>query len=89
MFFRALRRAAPGYAIGWWVLIVMRGMLPAVTSVAFGWLVERDHPRTCPLVGPLVMVGIVLQRAPRVAAAAPGGVRPTSAAAWPRTSTTG
>ena len=39
-FFRALRRASPAYAIGWWVLIVMRGALPAVTSIAFGWLVS-------------------------------------------------
>ena len=39
-FFRALRRAAPAYAIGWWILVVLRGTLPAVTSVAFGWLVS-------------------------------------------------
>ena len=45
-FFGALRRAAPAYAIGWWVLIVLRGTLPAVTSIAFGWLVSADHPAT-------------------------------------------
>jgi ATP-binding cassette, subfamily B, bacterial len=55
-FFRALRRAAPVYAIGWWVLVVLRGMLPAVTSVAFGWLVSAIT-RDVSLVGPLVMVG--------------------------------
>ena len=56
-FFRALRRAAPAYAIGWWVLIVLRGTLPAVTSVAFGWLVSAIT-RDASLVGPLVMVGV-------------------------------
>ena len=55
-FFRALRRAAPVYAIGWWVLVGLRGMLPAVTSVAFGWLVSAIT-RHVSLVGPLVMVG--------------------------------
>jgi len=56
-FFRALRRAAPVYAIGWWVLVVLRGTLPAVTSVAFGWLVSAIT-RDVSLVGPLVMVGV-------------------------------
>jgi ATP-binding cassette subfamily B protein len=55
-FFRALRRAAPAYAIGWWMLIVLRGTLPAVTSIAFGWLVSAIT-RDVSLVGPLVMVG--------------------------------
>ena len=55
-FFRALRRAAPVYAIGWWVLVVLRGTLPAVTSIAFGWLVSAIT-RDVSLVGPLVMVG--------------------------------
>jgi ATP-binding cassette, subfamily B, bacterial len=55
-FFRALRRAAPGYAFGWWTLIVLRGTLPAVTSIAFGWLVSA-LTRDVSLVGPLVMVG--------------------------------
>jgi ATP-binding cassette subfamily B protein len=56
-FFRALRRAAPVYAIGWWVLVVLRGTLPAVTSIAFGWLVSAIT-RHVSLVGPLVMVGV-------------------------------
>ena len=56
-FFRTLRRAAPAYAIGWWILIVLRGTLPAVTSVAFGWLVSAIT-RDVSLVGPLVMVGV-------------------------------
>ena len=56
-FFRALRRAAPVYAIGWWMLVVLRGTLPAVTSIAFGWLVSAIT-RDTSLVGPLVMVGV-------------------------------
>ncbi len=56
-FFRALRRAAPAYAIAWWVLVVLRGTLPAVTSVGFGWLVSAIT-RDVSLVGPLVMVGV-------------------------------
>ncbi len=56
-FFRALYRAAPAYAILWWVLVVLRGTLPAVTSVGFGWLVSAIT-RDVSLVGPLVMVGV-------------------------------
>jgi ATP-binding cassette, subfamily B, bacterial len=55
-FFAALRRAAPAYAIGWWTLVVLRGALPAVTSVGFGWLVSAIT-RHVSLAGPLVMVG--------------------------------
>jgi len=56
-FFRALRRAAPAYAIGWWVLVFMRGALPAVASIGFGWLVSA-LTRGASLTAPLVMVGI-------------------------------
>ncbi|HSB86160.1 MAG TPA: ABC transporter ATP-binding protein [Ilumatobacteraceae bacterium] len=55
-FFRELRRAAPAYAIGWWVLVVLRGTLPAVTSIAFGWLVSAIT-RDVSLSAPLAMVG--------------------------------
>ncbi len=55
-FFRVLYRAAPGYAIGWWVLIVLRGALPAITSIGFGWLVEAITA-TRRWSAPLVMVG--------------------------------
>ena len=56
-FFRALRRAAPAYAIGWWVLVFMRGALPAVASIGFGWLVSA-LTRGASLTAPLMMVGI-------------------------------
>ncbi len=56
-FFNALYRAAPGYATAWWVLIVLRGVLPAVVSLAFGWLVSTVT-RGVSLTGPLVLVGV-------------------------------
>ncbi|HEY7626136.1 MAG TPA: ABC transporter ATP-binding protein [Ilumatobacteraceae bacterium] len=56
-FFRELRRAAPMYAIGWWILIVLSGTLPAVTSIAFGWLVSAIT-RHASLAAPLIMVGV-------------------------------
>jgi ATP-binding cassette subfamily B protein len=56
-FFRALRRAAPAYAIGWWVLVFLRGTLPAVASIGFGWLVSAVT-LGAPLAAPLTMVGV-------------------------------
>jgi ATP-binding cassette subfamily B protein len=55
-FFTALHRAAPACANGWWVLVVLRGVLPAVTSVSFGWLVSAMTAGGS-LVAPLVLVG--------------------------------
>jgi ATP-binding cassette, subfamily B, bacterial len=56
-FFGALRRAAPGYAFCWWALVVLSGVMPAVTSIAFGWLVSAIT-RHVSLVAPLVLVGV-------------------------------
>ncbi len=56
-FFGALRTAAPGWAWAWWALIVLRGVVPAVASVAFGWLVGAVE-RHGSLTGPLVLVAI-------------------------------
>ena len=53
-FFRALRRAAPAYAIGWWILVVLRGTLPAVTLVAFN--ATPDRPGVV-----AVAVGVVVE----------------------------
>jgi ABC-type multidrug transport system fused ATPase/permease subunit len=55
-FFRALRAAAPGPAIVWWALVVLRGVVPAVVSVAFGWLVAAVEDGRS-LTGPLVLTG--------------------------------
>ncbi|MCU1361228.1 MAG: transporter related protein, partial [Ilumatobacteraceae bacterium] len=55
-FFGALRGAAPLLSYTWWVLVVLRGLLPAVLSVAFGWLVSAVTNDSS-LVGPLITVG--------------------------------
>lgn len=52
-FFAAMWRASPGYAATWWLLLVLRGSIPAALSLAFGWLVsavDRDVSVTPPLV---------------------------------------
>jgi ATP-binding cassette, subfamily B, bacterial len=56
-FFGELWTAAPGYALAWWALIVLRGVSPAVVSVAFGWLVGAIT-RGDSLTAPLVVIGI-------------------------------
>lgn len=56
-FFAALWRAAPGLAAAWWTLVLLRGVLPALTSLAFGWLVGEVE-RSGSLTGPLVLVGV-------------------------------
>lgn len=55
-FFAGLWHAAPGYAAAWWVLVVLRGALPAAVSLAFGWLVSAIS-RDVSLTGPLIAVG--------------------------------
>jgi hypothetical protein len=58
LFAKTLFRASPGYATAWSVLVVLRGVLPAVVSLAFGWLVSAVS-RGASLTGPLVLVGSV------------------------------
>jgi ABC-type multidrug transport system fused ATPase/permease subunit len=53
-----LPRADRALAVGWWTALVLRGLLPAVFSVAMGWLVgavEGDEA----LAAPLALVGTV------------------------------
>ena len=57
-FFRALFRATPGLASAWWLLLALRGLLPAAIAVAMGALtgaVQAHHP----LAAPLTAVGVV------------------------------
>jgi len=56
-FFAALWRAAPGHALLWWLMIVLRGVTPALASVAFGWLVA-EITNGASLVAPLVAFGV-------------------------------
>ncbi len=55
-FFGAVWRASPGYAAAWWSLLVLRGVLPAMVSLGFGWLVS-SVTRGTSLAGPLVLFG--------------------------------
>lgn len=45
-------------ALGWWIALVLRGLLPAVFAVAMGVLVSAVQ-RHADLVGPLVLMGVV------------------------------
>jgi ATP-binding cassette, subfamily B, bacterial len=56
-FFAALWKASPGWTGAWWLLIVLRGALPTLVSVAFGWLISAIT-RDVSLTWPLVVTGI-------------------------------
>ena len=56
-FFAELWRAAPAYALAWWLLLVVRACMPSLVSIAFGWLVSAITLGRS-LTGPLVLVGI-------------------------------
>jgi ATP-binding cassette, subfamily B, bacterial len=53
-----LLRADRGLAIAWWILLVLRGLLPAVFAVAMGWLVGTIQ-RGGSQAAPLELVGVV------------------------------
>jgi ATP-binding cassette subfamily B protein len=57
-FFGALQRAAPGLALLWWLLLVLRGLLPPALAIASGVLVGavEDGDDLAP---PLALVGVV------------------------------
>jgi ABC-type multidrug transport system fused ATPase/permease subunit len=57
-FFRVLPRAAGPIAAAWWVLLLLRGVLPAVFGVAMGVLIGAVQ-RGDSLAGPLSLVGVV------------------------------
>jgi ATP-binding cassette subfamily B protein len=57
-FFRVLHHADRRLAIAWWTLLILRGLLPAAFAVAMGLLVGAVQGGR-PLVGPLVIVGVV------------------------------
>jgi ATP-binding cassette, subfamily B, bacterial len=56
-FFAELWKASPGYAGAWWAILVLRACLPALISVAFGWLVSAIS-RDVSLTAPLLLVGV-------------------------------
>jgi ABC-type multidrug transport system fused ATPase/permease subunit len=57
-FFGVLFRASPGLTVLWWVLLVLRGAMPALLAVATGVLVGAVNDGD-PLTGPLTFVGVV------------------------------
>jgi len=57
-FFAVLPRAHAGLAAGWWTVLALRGVLPAIFAIAMGVLVGAvQHGQ--PLAVPLTLVGIV------------------------------
>jgi ATP-binding cassette subfamily B protein len=56
-FFGALFEASPGLATVWWVVLALRGLLPAVLAIASGVLIGAVQ-RGSSLAGPLTFVGI-------------------------------
>jgi ATP-binding cassette, subfamily B, bacterial len=56
-FFGALPQADRPLAIGWWTVLVLRGLLPALFAIAMGVLVGAVG-RGDPLGGPLALVGV-------------------------------
>jgi ATP-binding cassette subfamily B protein len=57
-FFGVLPKAAPGLATAWWVVLLLRGALPAAFAIAMGVLVAAvQHGQ--PLAGPLAFAGVV------------------------------
>jgi ATP-binding cassette subfamily B protein len=57
-FFGALPKAAGPIAIAWWVLLLLRGILPAVFGIAMGMLIGAVQ-RGDSLVVPLSLLGVV------------------------------
>ncbi len=57
-FFRSLARADRGLAVGWWVVLLLRGLLPALFAIAAGAMVGAVE-RGGDLVGPLALVAAV------------------------------
>ncbi len=52
-FFAVLAKASPALAVGWWILLWLRGLLPAVFAIAVGFLVaavQHGSSVTAPLV---------------------------------------
>ncbi|MDQ1357905.1 MAG: ATP-binding cassette, subfamily bacterial [Acidimicrobiaceae bacterium] len=57
-FFGVLPKADPAMALSWWIVLVLRGVLPAGFAIAIGGLVgavQKGHD----LAGPLTLVGVV------------------------------
>jgi ABC-type multidrug transport system fused ATPase/permease subunit len=56
-FFAVLPRAATGLALAWWLVLIVRGVLPAVFAIAMGQLITAIQGGAS-LAGPLTLVGV-------------------------------
>jgi ABC-type multidrug transport system fused ATPase/permease subunit len=57
-FFGVLPKADPGLAIAWWVVLILRGTLPAAFAIVMGVLIAAVQ-KGGNLAGPLALVGVV------------------------------
>ena len=57
-FFAVLPRADRGLAIAWWLVLILRGTLPAIFAIAMGALIGAIQ-RGSSLAAPLAVVGVV------------------------------
>lgn len=57
-FFSVLPKAAPGLALAWWFVLILRGVLPAAFAIAMGVLVGAVQRGTA-LAGPLALAGAI------------------------------
>src|SRR5712671_5404751 len=57
-FFGVLPKAGGALAIAWWIVLLLRGLLPAMFAIAMGMLVGAVQ-QSAPLAGPLALVGTV------------------------------
>lgn len=57
-FFGVLMHASPGLAMAWWIVLMLRGFLPAVFAIAMGALVGAVQSGAS-LAAPLALVGAV------------------------------
>jgi ABC-type multidrug transport system fused ATPase/permease subunit len=57
-FFTTLTRSVPGLATAWWILLVVRALVPAGLAISIGLLVGRVESGG-DLTGPLVVFGVV------------------------------
>ena len=57
-FFSVLPRADAPLAAAWWLVLVLRGMLPAIFAIAMGLLVSTVQ-HGAPLTEPLAVTGLI------------------------------
>src|SRR5262245_52629615 len=57
-FFSVIGKAARGLSLAWWLVLTLRGLLPAMFAIAMGVLVGAVQ-RGAPLALPLAVMGVV------------------------------